>query len=508
MRTLVFLLVALLPVASAGQFGAGEAGFAVYKLPSSLNQADSSGEPTLGIPWETDHVFFQAYTSTHRAVFAQGNETTEVSWTDVTPLFSITNVDPMLHADPVSGRIWAGGLLGPCSSMGISDDNGETWLPSGNMCTGAQFDHQSIGSGPWTSEGPLPRGAVYDRATYYCAQLVLTACTTSIDGGFTWLPFTEVLGSCGGLHGHIRVSEPNGFAAVPDGSCGGPVGFGYTSDNGLTWNSRVVEGSSSPGGGFDPSLNFGRSKGWMYYGAADQSGVHVAMSKDNGQTWEKLGGNLTGVEPTTWLDLGALYSEPKTGNTIKYGAFADMQVGDDDRAFFAFLGTTNPEATNPFDNCGDASNGNIWHYYVAQTFDAGGSWTVKRILEDPVQIGAIWDGGGSDPCRNLLDFNDSDIDSTGRLYIGFADGCLEQCAEKYYQWRDGNGEAPKGSDSRASWGTILRQESGRGVFAAFDQPEEPVAPPPVVATEEKGSPTLGIALVGVGLLALALRRRE
>ena len=39
-------------------------------------------------------------------------------------------------------------------SVFVSDDDGESWTPAGNMCSGPQFDHQSIGSGPWSSTSP------------------------------------------------------------------------------------------------------------------------------------------------------------------------------------------------------------------------------------------------------------------------------------------------------------------------------------------------------------------
>lgn len=139
--------------------------FHPYPLPGSLDNANNAGEPTIGIPWDTDHAFFQAYTNTHKAVF-DDNATEEgkpaVEWTDVTPAFTLVNVDPMVHVDPPSGRIFAGGLVGPCSLMGISDDDGATWTPAANMCSGAQFDHQSIGSGPWSATSPdsVARAAV------------------------------------------------------------------------------------------------------------------------------------------------------------------------------------------------------------------------------------------------------------------------------------------------------------------------------------------------------------
>ena len=42
-------------------------------------------------------------------------------------------------------------------------------------------------------------------------------------------------------------------------------------------------------------------------------------------------------------------SAPVTGDPLVFGAFADVQAGDDDRVAFVYLATTNPAAAHPFD---------------------------------------------------------------------------------------------------------------------------------------------------------------
>jgi hypothetical protein len=507
-------------------FGAsGAPRFHPYYLPEDLPSAHGAGEPTIGIPWNTDHVFFQAFAKTHRAAFDDADPVegvAAVEWTDVSPTFTPINVDPMVHADYRSGRIFAGGLAGPCSLMGISDDDGATWVPAGNMCSGPQFDHQSIGSGPWSKTSPdsLARAAVYPRATYYCAQLALTSCATSLDGGRAWLPFTEVTGPCGGLHGHIAVSEPTGFAAVPHGGCassesptatgaGNFVGFAYTSNNGATWSSRIMP-DAPDGDGFDPDLAFSQESGWLWLAQADDAGIHIALSKDEGGAWETLGTTTPGAEAATWLNLSTTFQDPRTGHPLVFGAFPDLEAGDDERVALAFLGTTNPDAKHPFDDCSEESDGNVWHYYLSQSFDGGATWNTTRLWEDPVQVGAIWNGGGGDPCRNLLDFNDMDMDSQGRLHIALADGCTEQCADDYFAWANGTGPAPQGEDSRDSWGVILRQATGRGLFAQYDIPDQFVVPSPqTTEPAAEAAPGLPAVLLVAALAAAAavVRRR-
>jgi hypothetical protein len=516
-------------------FGApGTPRFDPYPLPEDLPgrplfaAVHNAGEPTIGIPWNTDHLFFQAFANTYRASFDDTQTTGGrplVKWDDVSPAFTAINVDPILIADPVSGRIFAGGLAGPCSLLGISDNDGASWTPAGNACSGAQFDHESIASGRWSTTSPdtAVRQLLYPRATYYCGQLEATACSVSLDGGQSWQPWVEMIGGCGGLHGHIEVSEVTGVAAVPDGSCAageggvapgtGRVGFGYTTNNGATWLSRSMPDSES-GDGFDPGLMFSRQSGWLWLGRADDTGVHVALSKDEGQTWETLGTKVAGGTPSTWFDLNVTYADPRTGGHLVYGAFTDIEAGDDDRVAMTYLATTNQTEDHPFNDCSEESDGNVWHYYLSQSFDAGQSWTTTRLWEDPVQVGAIWNGGGSDPCRNLLDFADMHIDSQGRIHVGFADGCTNKCSEKYWGWVNGTGPAPKGADSRDAWGTVLRQTTGRGLFAKYDIPDTfvPVNGTTQTQTGGQASPSISVGVLAVGVVAAAAvagwRRRD
>jgi hypothetical protein len=100
-----------------------------------------------------------------------------------------------------------------------------------------------------------------------------------------------------------------------------------------------------------------------------------------------------------------------------------MVAGDDGRAALAFLGTT---------TAGDdqaASFAGVWHLYVATTTDGGTSWSLNDVTgSDPVQRGCIWLGGGSNQCRNLLDFMDASVTRDGRIVVAFADGCTGACA--------------------------------------------------------------------------------
>lgn len=471
------LSLALLPAVALAQFGAGETEFENLVVPL----VDSAPEPTIGIPWTTDHIFYHAGSTTLRF---SPDAAPDAQWVDVTPPYQVpVNLDPMLVVHEDTGRILAGGLLGPCSVMMISDDDGETWLPSVNMCSGAQFDHQSVGLGIKPGLGSLT-GTATDLNGYYCGQLGEIGCSVSIDGGETWTLPTPFLGTCSGFHGHWRTSSVTGTAFLPVPGCGSQHGLlvptvlpDLAGVTGALFEERLVEGSHAWDGGFDSSIGVSRKSGVLYYGMADRQGARIAISGDEGVSWDKIGPRTE----TTWLDVGQFHNPP-----ILAATFADVQAGDDDRAAFSFIGieaTGKPEVdaqlkTNAIYSCYEKGEGEgdwaggfplnqsdmVWHYYIAYTYNRGATWEVERISDDPVQIGGVYDSltDSSSGCRNLLDFNDMDIDSTGRVHIAYADGCTGDCAAVDPT------QAPGKSGYRDQAPRLFRQVGGRGLFAEFD----------------------------------------
>ena len=279
---------------------------------------------------------------------------------------------------------------------------------------------------------------------YYCSQEGVTAfCARSDDGGLTYGPGVPIYTSeCGGLHGHVKVSPVDGTVYVPNKSCFGDntanQGVVVSEDNGLTWSVRRIP-FSFPGAN-DPSVGIG-ADGTVYFGYQNGDGrPKIAISHDRGLNWTDAG------------DVGTPFG-------IQNTSFPVVTAGDADRAAFSFLGT--PTAGN-FQSAGF---GGVWHLYSSHTYDGGLTWTtVDATPNDPVQRGCIWMQGGSNPCRNLLDFMDSTVDKVGRVLVGYADGCVGTCIQG-------------SSITRASVATIGRQTSGRRLFAAGDS----VPPPSVCA---------------------------
>lgn len=426
--------------------------YASYHAPAGVGT--SAGEPTLGVNEITGKVFYLAGTETLRVDYDATCSPADAAWDDVSFLTtSIESFDPILYTEQSLGRTFVSQLLPTkISLMAYTDDDGETWTPSQGAGINSGVDHQGIGGGPFA--GTLGPTTEYPYSVYYCSQdIALAYCALSTTGGLTFGPAVPVYDAtqCGGIHGHPKVA-PDGSVYVPNKSCSGLQGLTRSFDDGLTWEVTTVPGTSA--GTFDPSIAIGAA-GTVYMGMGNGDGRPVvAVSHDRGSTWSNI------------QDVGADF---KIANT----AFPVMIAGDDDRAAFAFLGTSQTG-----NGSGDDPNfPGAWYLYVAHTYDGGETWvTVNATPGDPVQRGTICAGGtfGCDNgTRNLLDFNDVTVDEEGRVLVGFADGCVGSCVD-----------APPGSFSKKA--TIARQVSGKRLYAAFDQVGPPEPPSPTAVTESTG----------------------
>jgi hypothetical protein len=423
---------------------------------STTSSQHSAGEPSIGVNWNTGKVFIEAGNHTLRVTFNDRTRPATASWEDKRSPFSRVSLDPILFTD--SGlfggpnRTFASQLDGACSETSFTDNDGDLWLPSQGCGLPAGVDHQTVGGGNYAS--PAPRHSSYPHAIYYCSQDIVTAfCARSDDGGVTFGPgipiytFTSLdalnilgptahPGQCGGLHGHIRIA-PDGTAYVPNHDCKDAnnvdrPGMAVSTDNGLTWTVRTVPDAKTSRPGGDPSVASG-SHNTIYFGYVNVDGhPKIAVSRDRGLHWSKS------------KDVGTPFGIQKT-------QFPEVIAGDDNRAAFAFLGTRTAGDDQSADFTG------VWHLYVAFTYDGGRTWTtVDATADDPVQRGCIWNGGGSNICRNLLDFNDITVDKFGRVLVGYADGCTGACMRDPTQ------------NTHDALATIGRQTGGRGLFAAFD----------------------------------------
>jgi hypothetical protein len=494
------------------------------------------GEPSIGVDPRNDSVMYQAGLYTVRTTFDDSARPAKATYADVsaTPFTDTASEDAILAVDRTTGRTVVSQLTAECSLSAVSDDDGATWTPPAKPCqTPPAVDHQTIGSGPFAS--PLPsRGALYPSAMYYCSQNVGEAeCAVSLDGGLTYGAGVPMWTStdCFGLHGHVKVG-PDGSAYVPNKACGAPECLSVTStaspdchpafavspDNGATWSIKeITDGHMRWFNTGDPSIGVG-ARGTVYFGYGDRDGhPKVAVCTAHGAA----------CSPST--DVGGAFHIANT-------EMATVVAGDDDRAAFAFLGSTTP---------GDDQQPSFvgtWHLYVAVTYDGGRTWTTTDATPDaPVQRGCIEFNAscprtrGSNDQRNLLDFNDLTVDREGRVLAAYTDGCGPDLGPPA-------GHGPCLTDATRLSGlapeiegpAMARQTCGRTLFAAFDAQAlpcaqvaaavtgAPAAPPATtpattaaIATPNTGGATPSgtavatrVAVAVLGIAALGRRRRR
>jgi hypothetical protein len=133
--------------------------------------------------------------------------------------------------------------------------------------------------------------------------------------------------------------------------------------------------------------------------------------------------------------------------------FPEVVAGDPNRAAFAYIGTTTGG------NYQSQTFPGTWQMYVSTTYDGGQTWTtVNDTPTDPVQRGSICTNGttcGTD--RNLLDFMDINMDSQGRVLVGYPDGCVNACVTAT---TDATHPTQDSLNSGTAYATIARQSGG------------------------------------------------
>lgn len=428
----------------------------IYTPPPTLGQ--DAGEPSLGVNHNTNATMYIAILETLRIHFDDDysqdliddpevdhricSAPVQEVWLDKSYDAHVNTLDPILYTDPVTGRTFSSQLAAKTSIMGLSDDDGETWLPSeGGSFLSSGVDHQTVGSGPYPPDFPI-QSIGYPHAVYYCGQDVAYAnCARSDDGGMTFGPAIPMytLATCNGLHGHIQIEplytdgegvDQGGAIFVPARNCGGGLGVAVSHDAGTTWQVSMIPGAQASTK--DPSVAIG-AQGTVYTGYADNDEkMMVAISHDRGITWDTI------------VDIAA--DQPQ----LKTVTFPSAIAGDDDRVAITFFGTT-------YENATEFNTEAVWHMYVSHTFDGGATWdTVNLTPDDPIQRGSICTvSSNCNGDRNLLDFYDIKVDREGRVVIGFDDGCIGSCVDDF-------------PNSFTALASIARQEGGLRLYAAFD----------------------------------------
>jgi hypothetical protein len=487
------------PISTAPTISCATPTFDNYQPPVGYPRRDSSGEPSVGVNWNTGNVLSMSRLHPNRTTF---NDATSPADPNTTKWFSassaaiVTGLDPILFTDPVTGRTIAGELQGAAGITNgvISDDDLTTitqTFQTGGPTQGV--DHQTIGGGPPkklvdANGNPFrqPTGS-YPHLFYYASQQTAYASVaTSFDGGITYQPAVPAytLAQCTNLHGHIKVAG-DGTVYLPNRSCGSKAAVVVSENNGLNWSIRAIPPSSA--GNSDPSVGIG-SGGKIYVGyTAVNNHPKIAVSDDRGLSWHDD------------TDLSTMVTPNLTASV-----FPQVVAGDNNRAAFFFIATS---STNPLDPVGNDNGGagpnfaGTWYPYIATTCDGGKTWTVVRADNDPLhpgvnnpaQQGVVCTQGTTCPAgppdtRNLLDFNEVAVDARGRIVAVYADGC--NFDHPCIGINDNSGT--RNQNQGVARLTLIRQRGGSRLFSEFDagSPSAPFAPFVEVKASKQGNALL------------------
>jgi len=467
----VHVQIQLLPGSSGGggSFGGADPAqpgvprYQVFYAPHGTSAEPGNGEFNIGFNPATRRIMTMnsgpIWRLTPAEVSSPANpESCDASWEDKSSLVTDTGLDPILWTDQKSGRtIASNSTAGANAVYAYSDDDGDSWTTVGVGPPDGGADHETIGTGPFpAAQAALGNPLNLGQNTLYCSQDVVgpAMCQRSLDLGRTWGPGVPAYtGSgpqgCGGLHGHLHIAA-NGTAWLPVSQCNGHQGGVTSIDGGTTWTEFALPTSASQAQGADPSIALdSANNAYFCYvnnepvanGNPPEGHVHVQVSHDGGVTW----GND--------FDLGASHG-------IRNAAETEAVGGSAGRAACGFIGT------NVAGDYQSLSFQGVWYAFVATTYDGGVTWTtVNATPNDPVQSHTgVWQQGGGEQDRNLLDFNEITLDEKGRVLYGYSDGCVSgDCIA---------GTAP---NDFTAWMRVARQSGGKSLLAQYDA-FEPRAP--------------------------------
>jgi len=394
-------------------------------------------------------------------------ECCEALWEDKSNDTVAFGLDPILWTDQKTGRTFASNSTAGANAVyAYSDNDGDSWIPFGIAAPNGGADHETIGTGPYPAVvSALATPVNQGQAVYYCSQDIVgpATCYRSDDLGVSYGPSVLAYtgqgpsapnGICGGLHGHLHVA-PDGAVWLPVPQCSGMQGGVFSTDAGITWHTFQVPNAFSQRPGADPSIAID-SDSTIYYSYVNNEPVAQGQPPE-GHARVQVG-HLDAVSNTiSWsnnFDLGATHG-------IVNAAEIEAVGGSSGRAAVGFLGTNIPGDYQALSFPGK------WYAFIATTYDGGKNWvTVNATPNDPVQSQTgIWQGGGGNLQRNLLDFNEITVDDKGRVLYGYSDGCVStECI------------GGTGPNDFVAFMRVARQSGGKTLFAANDASTDTTAP--------------------------------
>ncbi len=389
-------------------------------------------------------------------------ECCDALWEDVSTTTTNIGLDPILWTDQLTGRTFvSNSTAGANAVYAYTDSDGSPsttqptgWTEFGVAAPNGGADHETIGTGPYPNSLPWSALATpqnQGHAAYYCSQDIVgpASCYRSDTLGVSWGPSTLAyvgngITSCGGLHGHVHVA-PDGTVWLPVKQCGGQQGGALSDTAGATWTEFTLPGSVPQSQGADPSIAID-SDSTIYYAYVNNEPVGSGNPPE-GHARVRVG-HRNADNTVTWgpdIDLGASHG---VRNAVEIEAVG----GSSGRAAVGFLGS------NVNGDYQSATFPGKWYAFIATTYDGGQTWTtVNATPNDPVQsMSGVWQQGGSQPDRNLLDFNEITIDDKGRVLYGYSDGCVTPAC------------IGGGSNDFTATMTVARQSGGKTLLASYD----------------------------------------
>ena len=447
----------------------GKPRFQTFTAPTGSTAESSSGEFNIGYNPAQGRIMVMnsgpiwRLTPPERLALAKP-ECCDALWEDKSSTVTNTGLDPILFTDQKSGRTFASNFTAGANALyAYTDNDGDSYTPLGAAAPSGGADHETIGTGPYPASLSNLSIPLVNKgeAVYYCSQDIVgpATCSRSDTLGASYGPGVLAYtgngltqpnplvpgGPCGGLHGHVHVA-PDGTVWLPVNHCGGLQGGVFSTDGGTTWVNFTVPNAISQTQGADPSIAIDADSR-VYYAYVNNEPV------PNGNPAEGHARAATGIRTgntvawSNYFDLGATHG-------IVNAAEIEAVGGSSGRAGIGFLGTNVPGAT--YQNIDFPGK---WYAFIAETYNQGQTWTtVNSTPNDPVQsMTGVWQQGGGELDRNLLDFNEITVDDRGRVLYGYSDGCVtEGCIM---------GTAP--NDYKAFM-RVARQTGGESLFASND----------------------------------------
>ncbi|MDQ3962995.1 MAG: glycoside hydrolase [Actinomycetota bacterium] len=389
----------------------------------------SAIEPTLGFDKEGNLFFQGARLGELPIPIVVVSRDQGRSWDDVTPPTHTHTRDPMLYVDPRTSRVFVADLTHvACTTVSHSDDVGQSWITS-EAC--GLTDHQNVFAGPSVFSPTIG----YPQVVYLCAidggtlvwASTATSCLKSLDGGITWTrtgapAYTDdprqgagdfgIPGACGGGAGH-GVVDSKGIIYLPRGWCEQPY-LAISKDEGATWERIQVADIGMPQGrdwtgrywDHEAAVAVDTKGNIYYFWVAHDRLPYLAISSDGGNTFAKP------------MMIGSPGLKEAWGPKI--------EVGDVGKVALAYVGSTTAPGGKSPTGVGPKYDPKAvsWNGYITTSLDVLSKrprfFTASvNHPSDPIMRGEC----AVTTCGVQFDFIDVVIGPDGRPWASMVDGC-------------------------------------------------------------------------------------